>query len=240
VIVDHEEIPGFMPAMTMPFRAESADEVATLTAGQAIRFTLTVSRAGAMIRDIERIDDEAMQDFAGSEPLPRAPDGTPILLPGHAVPSFELIDQEGHSFGIGDYAGRPVLLTFIYTRCPIPDYCPLMSRNFQILQPEARRAGVTLLSISFDVEHDTPAVLKEYASRLTDDTAHWRFATGTPEQIAYAATLFGVFYEEDGLEINHSLSTALIGSDGRVREIWRGNRWTPEEVLAVIRTDPAL
>ncbi|ARA92362.1 hypothetical protein AWN76_003710 [Rhodothermaceae bacterium RA] len=240
VIVEHEAIPGLMPAMTMPFNADASVDVQALQPGQAIRFTFVVTRDSSWIRDVEVLPDDALPRHpAGADTRPRpAPDERPILQPGDPVPPVALIDQDGAPLALSDFEGQPLLLTFIYTRCPIPDFCPRMSRHFATLQDSlTARYGevVRQLSISFDPAHDTPAVLRDYAARYTTNTRQWVFATGTPEQIARVTHLFGVYATTgDGQTIDHNLATALIGPDGRVVEIWRGNRWTPDEVLAAV------
>lgn len=241
VIVEHEAIPGLMPAMTMPFNVDSSVDVAGLEQGQAIRFEFVVTRDSSWMRNVHPLPDDALPLHPAAEEAPTltAPDATPILQPGDPVPPVELADQDGEPIQLADYQGRPLLITFIYTRCPIPDFCPRMSRHFQVLQDSlTARYGdeVQQLSVTIDPAYDTPAVLRAYAARYTSNTEQWTFATGSAEQVGRAAHLFGVFYEEDGSQINHNLATALIGPEGTVEELWRGNRWTPSDVLAAVRT----
>jgi protein SCO1/2 len=163
----------------------------------------------------------------------------PALQRGDRVPAFTLSqDQNGEAVHLSDYEGDVLVLTFIYTRCPIPDYCPLMSKNFAQLQdmlPPALQDDVHLLSVSFDPERDTPPVLRDYAQRYTDDLSNWTFATGTEAEVRQVTDRFGVFTEQEEGQIVHSLRTALIGPDGRVRALWRGNDWAPQEVLAEVK-----
>lgn len=235
VVVDHEDIPNLMPAMTMRLRALDASELRDVAAGDAIAFRLNLNSDSTWIDRVAVLEPDAVEGRP-SQPAIHENDGLTMAMPGEQVPSFSLIDQDGSEVSADDLRGRPYLATFIYTRCPLPDYCPLMSTRFQEIQ---RRLAiddrdVMLVSISIDPEYDTSTVMAEYGSRLTDDTSTWLFATGNPAQISRVATIFGVFYSEDNGEINHNLSTVLVGSDGRVRSIWRGNEWTVDEVVQTI------
>ena len=138
---------------------------------------------------------------------------------GETVPDFALIDQNGQAVRLSDFKAKAVVLTFIYTRCPIPNFCPLMSKNFAELQRRLSQefpGKAHLLSISIDPEFDTPEVLKNYAARYNSDEQHWTFATGTREEIEFTGALFGLIQEPAGGLINHDLRTALIGPDGRL------------------------
>ena len=243
VIVEHEDIPGYMPAMTMPFTAQDALELESLRVGDAIRFRLVVRAKQSWIEQVERLPEDALplHPAAENEPVLDVPGGTRMLEVGDIVPDLQLTDQDGETFRLANFRDRTLVLTFIYTRCPIPDFCPLMSRNFQRLQTGLKAAfgeRVLLLSISFDPAHDTPEVLRDYAARYTDDLTNWTFATGSPEEIGQATTLFGVFTEEAEGQIVHNLTTALIGPDGRLLKLWRGNDWKPAEILAALKRGP--
>lgn len=243
VIVEHEAVPGYMPAMTMPFTAGTAQELSGLRVGDAIAFTLAVSRDSAWIYDVQPLPDDALPAHPAGDAPPRPSVGTadvPLLQAGDQVPAFRLTSQDGEPVRSADYRGKALVVTFIYTRCPLPNYCPLMSEQFAALQPRLKqRFGerARLLSISFDPKHDTPAVLRRYARRYIDSTAAvpWTFATGTEEEIGRVTSLFGVFTSDGpGGEIQHNLTTAVIGPEGRVERIWRGNDWTPQEVMDAV------
>lgn len=238
VTIQHEDVPGFMPAMTMDFEFRDPQEVAAIRVGDAVAFKLVVTEKDSWITNVQRIDDASVR-------LP-APPATPPkrnevarLKEGNALPAFELVDQSGRPIRRETFAGRPLLLTFIFTRCPIPNYCPLMGQNFRTLQQAIRaepnlKGRVNLLSISFD-EHDTPALLAGYAATFTDDLDSWRFATGTPDEVQKLTRAFAVLVQPEGGTISHGLATALVGADGVIRHLWRGNGWKPDEVLAALR-----
>lgn len=243
VIVEHEAVPGYMPAMTMPFEAREADELDGLSMGDAVRFRLVVTSERSWIERVERLPRDALpvHPAAENEPKLTVPGKARLLEAGDVVPDIRLTNQDGEPIRLNDFEGQALLVTFIYTRCPLPDYCPLMSRNFRQLQPRLEQAfegRAHLLSISFDPEYDTPAVLKDYAARYTDDLSNWTFATGEPEEVGRAAALFGVYTEASEDQIVHNLTTALIGPDGRLVKVWRGNDWKPEEVLRTVARMP--
>ena len=235
LFIQHEEIPGYMPAMTMPFRTLDTTAVARLSLGDPIAFTFHVTRDSAWITDIRRLPPGTRLNLdAGPRPTLH---GLPLLQEGDPLPDATLLTQDSLQLRLSDLQGRALLLTFIYTRCPVPDFCPLMSRRFQQLQePLKARFGdhTRLLTISFDPAYDTPSVLRRYAQQYTDDTRHWIFATGDTTTIRRLATQFGVHYEAAAGEIIHNLTTALVAPDGRIGRIWRGNRWTTDEVLAAV------
>ena len=250
LIVEHEAIEGYMPPMTMPLTAKDSSELRGLNVGDAIGFRLRISADSSWITHVERLPDSAVVKHPAAAPSPRYTRRSekPALQEGDAVPGFTLSrDHNGRRVRLSDYEGQALAMTFVYTRCPLPDYCPLMSKNFAQLQdmiPAELKSDVELLSISFDPEHDTPQVLSGYAQRYTSDLSNWTFATGTQEEVRQVTGLFGVFTEQAEGQIVHDLRTALIGPNGRVREIWRGNDWQPKDVLhaaerAVARTDTA-
>ena len=240
VFVEHEEIPGYMPAMTMPFEARDPDVLPALGVGDAVAFRLVVGPERSWIEGVERLDDDALPEHPAETSVPRpiAGGGASLLSPGDAMPDVQLRDQAGDAVRLSDYRGQALVLTFVYTRCPIPDFCPLMSRNFQRLQPALRQAygdRAHLLAVSFDPEYDTPEVLRDYARRYTDDLTNWTFATAGPVELARLTAPFGVFTEAEGEQILHNLVTAVVGPDGRLIRLWRGNEWEPGEVRSAVQ-----
>ena len=236
-VVAHEDIPGFMPAMTMPFHVRRAQ--GAVQPGDKIDATLVVTDKESWLEDLT----------VKARGLPTTKRGSGLQPMGAAVGDlvgdFGLVNQDGHAIHLGDYRGRTLVLTFIYTRCPLPEFCPLMMRNFQKLDDglagDAALLGRThLLSISFDTAFDTPEVLRSFGSAFVKDRgngrfAHWELATGSPQQIKAVADYFGlVFWGEEG-QITHSLCTAIVAADGRVAKVYRDNLWTVEEALAEIR-----
>lgn len=239
--VEHEEIPGYMPPMIMPLPVEDPSMTASLESGDAIQFELTVSNDSTWISDIQSIPDSAVARKPAQTIQPidnKSKDGPQPLQEGDQVPSdLTLIDQTGTPFQLGDFRGQTLVFTFVYTQCPLPDFCPLMSKQFATLQPMLRdKFGeqVHLLSVSFDPANDTPAVLRDYADDYTDRLDTWTFATGDTSSVRRATSLFGVYTESEKDEITHNLVTAVIGPDGTVHRLFRGNDWKPDDVLRAV------
>lgn len=232
VTVAHKAVPGYMDAMTMEFAVEPRSDVSTLAMGDRLRATLVVAGDRSWIENLERLDGEAagFEVEGGREPEI-----------GAVLPAFELVDSNGHSFGPQRFAGRPTLLTFIYTRCPLPDYCERMTSNFEAVALELKAAGdnaPALLVISIDPDYDSPEVLREYARKRVSQQSpvdRWTFATGSTESIRDIASFCGLSYETRSGQIVHSLRTIVISPDGRVAAILRGNSWTAEEAVAELR-----
>lgn len=240
VVIEHEDIPGFMPGMTMPFAVKQPALLRGLSPGEPVRFDLVVTRDDSWVSGIEPRSGTAPGQLKASAPgLSRSGGIQPeALTNGQRVPDFELTDENAHQVHLHDFQGKVVLVTFVYTRCPLPNYCPLMSRNFASLQQRLGKefpGRFHLVTISFDPEHDTPEVLKHYAEAFTQDESTWSFATGTPQQIQQLGGEFGLAYFPEAGSLTHDLRTALIAPDGRLVHIWRSNVWTPYEVQRRVR-----
>jgi protein SCO1/2 len=233
--IAHEAIPGFMPAMEMPFTVKDPQALRGLAQGDTVRFELIVTKDDSWIDRVEKTTDAPAPALPAS-PSPEAASNEIEI--GQTVPDFALTDQNGHPFRLQDLRGKAVVLTFIYTRCPLPNFCPLMNRNFASLQERFAKelpGKVQLLSISFDPQFDTPAQLKQYASVYQKDDKDWVFATGTREQVDYVTSMFGLVREPANGFINHDLRTALISPGGKLVHVWRSNVWTPYEVQRMVR-----
>jgi protein SCO1/2 len=236
--IEHENITGYMPSMTMPFPVKHPEQARGLRVGDGIQFKLVVTDMNASVDDIRKIDAATVR--LGQQKMGTRMTNAARLKEGDRWPDFTLKDQDGRTVTQADFAGRPVLVTFFFTSCPIPNYCPLMSQNFAAIQKElakdeADKDAVQFLSISFDPEHDTPQRLAAYAATFTHDTENWRFATGTPDEVARLTSACSVYVQTEGGTISHGLCTALVGPRGVIRKIWRGNSWTTAEVIEAIR-----
>lgn len=239
VVIAHEEVAGFMDAMTMPFTLIDEWAFDNIAIGDSIRAVLVVDGDRSWLEQSVITRESLATDSSAPNALTSEPQ------PGDSVASFTLVNQTGKNINTNDYQGRALLLTFIYTRCPLPEYCPLMTANFarvsQLLQAEpALSAKTHLLSITVDPTYDTPQVLKRYAAAHAETSGKssstaWEFATGTPEQIQGIAGFFGLNYFAEKDQIVHSLRTALIAPDGKVYKIYRGNDWKPEQVVSDLR-----
>jgi protein SCO1/2 len=237
VTLAHEAIPGYMAAMTMAYPIKDKWAFDVLQPGQTLHATLVVASDRAWLEGIV-VSEEAKPE---SRSLAPAESVRPLLA--QEVPDFSLLNQDGKRIHLHQYHGQVLLLTFIYTRCPLPDYCPLMSKNFAKILGEVRNdpklfPSTHLLSISIDPEYDKPAVLRAYGLDCAGNPhpfEHWEFASGTPEQVRKVAEFFGLKFWTEGGQIVHALVTALIGPDGKVAKLYRGNDWQPAQVVSDLR-----
>ena len=223
MLVSHRAIAHYMPAMLMPFRAESAAELAALHPGARIAFELAVTRGSSVARNIR----------PSGAPDAELPSPAEKLAIGSALPDFELTDQQGRTLRAADIRGKVVAIDFIYTRCPLPDVCPRLSANFAVLQRRFRdRMGVSLLllSVTVDPEFDTPTVLAEYARRWAAGTG-WRFLTGDVAKLA--ASLGEIYWADEG-SIGHNSTTSIIGRDGRLAAQVEGSSYRPDQLAHLI------
>ena len=165
---------------------------------------------------------------------------------GDAVPDFKLINQDGRAIHLGQFRGKDLLITFIYTRCPLPNFCPLVTHNFALIQKQLTASPSAypkthLLCVSFDPDHDTPERLRAYgATYIGSDAksafADWDFAVPEKPTLLEMAKFFNVGITNEADEtITHTLSTTLIGADGKVVRFYPGNEWTPEQILADVK-----
>jgi protein SCO1/2 len=233
VTVKHQDIPGFMPAMTMPFKVRDARMLGPLVPGDLVRATLVVLEDDAYLVAIEKTGHADLPPAAAT-----VTPAVELLKPGEALPDVTLVDQDGRPFRLPSLAGSAIVVTFIYTRCPLPNFCPLMDRNFAAIQraiTSGRIRGVRLVSISFDPAYDTPAVLKAHAASVGADPAVWTFLTGNGTTIEALGARLGLAVlreANDPASITHNLRTAVFDRQGKLKTIYSGNEWTPPEILA--------
>ncbi len=232
VTIRHNDIEGFMPAMTMPFKVKNRGLLQGRAPGDLVTGRLAVTDTDAWLTDLTVVGHSEVKPAAGE-----APD-VAVLQPGSAVPDARLVDSRGRPFQFASLRGRVVALTFIYPRCPLPDYCPLMDRQFQAvvgrLRADARlRDSVRMLSISFDPEYDTPAVLDAHARSAGADGTLWRFASADRQTLDAFLPSFGmVVIREDPGGITHNLRTAIVDREGRLVTIYDGNEWSADQLIS--------
>lgn len=239
ILVKHDDIPGFMPAMTMPYVVKDAALLDGRATGDLITATLVVEPELAHLTVITKTGAAPIPEDARTD-IPAAA-GVRLLRAGDPAPGTPLIDQDGQPIAITDFAGAAAAITFIYTRCPLPQYCPLLDRRFVEVQArvkgDAALAGkVRLLSISFDPKFDRAAVLAAHAAKLEADPRLWRFATAEEAIVDRLAATFGVnvIREVDGT-ITHNLRTAVIDPAGRVTAILNDNMWTVDDLVRELK-----
>lgn len=241
VAISHEAIPGLMEEMTMPYTLKDASAYDAMKAGDKITATLVVAGERTWLENPVIVHTET--DPSSPPQASPAQPGEP--QPGAEVPDFTLTNQDGKQIKLSQYRGRALALTFIYTRCPLPDFCTLMSNNFAeidraLAQDRTLASKSHLLSVSVDPAHDTPKVLRSYGATHTGNYAderfeRWELATGDPAEVRRMANFFGLVYDEQGDQIVHSLRTAVVAPDGKLYKIYRGNEWKPEEILRDFR-----
>jgi protein SCO1/2 len=238
VQIKHEAIAGYMDAMTMSFGVKDRALLQGRAPGDLVRGTLMVTDTDAWLSSLEKTGTASLP---AAEPETTAPAPVVNLLePGQQVPDEGFVDQEGKLWRPAMLAGKAYALTFIYTRCPLPTYCPLMNRNFRAAQQlvasrGALRDQVRFVTISFDPEFDTPALLKRFATAIGADLGTWTFLTGERAAIEAFAGRFGVsvMREPDTPgTITHNLRTAVVGPPGTIAKIYSGNEWTPARLAA--------
>ncbi len=234
ITVNHGDIPGFMPAMTMPYRVNNPGLVEEVQPGDKIAAEVIVSKDGNgyWLEDV-RITDESGRGQIKPPAAPR------MLVPGERVPDVALINQDGRTIHLADFAGKALLVTFIYTRCPMPNFCPRLSSQFARIHNELKKKpsdyGKThLLTISFDPKYDTAAVLRKYGLAYLDGDengfAHWDFASTDAKDLDRLAQAFGLQYEVEDNQISHSMNIVLITPDGTVAKFWSTD-WTWTELM---------
>ncbi len=235
VVIEHEDVPGLMPGMTMPFIVGNETEAARLQTGDRVRFHFLIgdeSRA----QDFEIIGRETTSSAIASAPRSRVR----RLKIGDQVPAFHLIDQDGHGFSEADLAGRFTVVTFIFTRCPVPEFCPATTSKFKALQgaiaTDAKlQDQANLLTVTLDPEFDRPEILRAYGEAVGADFARWHFLTGETQAAGDFARAFSVFAERKAGTLDHTLCTTLIDPRGHIVDLWRGNGWQPADVLGSLR-----
>ena len=233
VTISHENVEGLMPAMTMPFTVPNQADLDYLAPEDRVTATLVIDGSQSWLENlfVTRISADSSA-ASGAPPRTEA-------QPGDEVPNSMLRNQDGELISLHDYRGKALLLTFIYTRCPLPEYCTLMSNNFaqidrQLEKDPAIYARTHLLSVSLDPKFDTPPVLRSYGAahteRYENETfEHWEFASG--ERVKDLAQFFGLTYFGENDQITHGLKTVIVAPDGKVAKVYTGNEWKPEDVV---------
>jgi len=235
LVVDHENIPGFMGAMTMPYPVAASVDLSGVEAGDRITARVVVHKEG----DYE-LTKVAVTDSSHRKEVAE----TRQLFPGEEIPDVELVNQDGKRIRLSDFRGKTVLLTFIYTRCPMPTFCPRLSSLFAAVEKELAKdpeefRRTQLVSVSIDPKFDTPPVLRKYGLAYLGGEeqgfGHWSFTVPTPENLKKLAQAFALIYEEEDNQIAHSMSTVLIDPGGRLVKEWNVSDWTSSEAVAAMR-----
>ena len=236
--IKHQDIAGYMPAMTMTFAAKDAAMIAGREPGEIVTATLEVGDTWSRLTAVQ---------VTGKGPIAALPAeialAEGILVEGDPLPKGSFVDQTGRARALTEWNAGPVAITFTYTRCPIPEYCPRVDRQFAELQSviaedPALAGKARLITISFDPAHDTPEVLRAHAKKLGADPSVWTFMTGKREDVELFAARFGVAVTRSGdtaADIMHNLRTIVAGADGRIRKLHSGSEWTAAQIAGDLR-----
>jgi protein SCO1/2 len=236
VKIKHEEIPGYMIAMTMPFDVKDTNELAGIGPGDPVSFRLIVTDTDGWIDQIRRTGPKT-NDLPVTPYLKFVRDFEPLNV-GDPIPEYHFTNQFGQAFSTAQFKGQALAINFIFTRCPFPTFCPQTARNFSEVQSKllARADGPTnwhLMTVSFDPEFDKPDVLKAYSQNYQANPDRWTFATGSVADITALGSKFGLtFWRDETGSISHNLRTLVIDASGCVQNIITGNEWTPDELVA--------
>jgi protein SCO1/2 len=238
ILVKHDEIPGLMAAMTMPWKVQTPGMLDNIGPGDLILSEIVVDNNQGVVTKITKLGTAKPE-----VPAPAGPSksGVKYLAPGDAVPNQAFVDQNGRASNFDTVRdNRAMAVTFIYTKCPIPTFCPAMDRQFAEAQALIKEKGLQgkagLLSVSFDPKNDTPVVLAQHARKLGADPKVWTFVTGDREEIdRFASSLLLTLVRGEAAnpdEIGHTLRTTVIDRNGRIAKSYAGADWAPAELVA--------
>jgi protein SCO1/2 len=240
VVIQHEAVPGYMPAMTMPFVDRNPSELAGLRHGDSITFQLNVTSTDGWIDHVAKTGVVQVIEAGSGSPIIQVVRDVPPLDVGDELPVCHFTNELGQNVNTSQFRGQALAFTFFFTRCPYPNFCPYVSHGFEETQKKLMAmtnapANWHLISISFDPENDTPATLKAYADLRDFDPARWDFVTGDLADLTAFGNQFGEYFGHDGAGgINHNLRTVVVDARGHIQRIIQGNTWTSDELVAEI------
>lgn len=238
IVIRHEAIAGFMPAMTMPFTARDPRQIVALQPGDRIKFRLLVTADESWIDSVERITDGAPSPPPTFETAAArvVRDVEPLNI-GDVMPDYAFTNQFGKPARFSDFRGKVVAVTFVFTRCPLPEFCPRMLKNFSAavsaLEKSTNAPAWHLLTLTIDPAFDTPEVLRLHAERYKYDPRQWTFLTGAMIDIDAITEQVGLVFrrQTSSALLDHNMRTLVVDPEGRLRKIFVGNTWKPEELV---------
>ena len=239
VVIQHEDVTNYMPAMTMPFDVKDPGELKGLQPGDSVAFRINVTDRDAWIDQITKLS-AAQPAQAAARPNWRVVRDVEPLKVGDALPEYHFTNELGRAVSTREFKGQAMVFTFFFTRCPYPTFCPFLSHSFADTQTKLQAmpggpANWHLLSISFDTEIDSPSTLKAYAGVYHYDPEHWSFVTGDLTEISAIADQVGAYFGHDESGgITHNLRTVVVDTQGRVQRVFTDNRWTSDDLAAEI------
>ena len=236
IIVKHEDIPGFMPKMTMEFDLRDTNEVRGLAPGDTITFMVKANEEDSWIEGLRRASTNDVVAAAPVEPSSATLLHVADLKTGDIMPDAELLSETGQNIRLSDFHGRALAFTFIFTRCPLPEYCPRMNQHFNrarnlLLERKGAPTNWQFLSISFDPDFDKPGVLTRYAYSYRGPRAdRWLFAAAPTNVMAAMASQLDFRFANEGGSFIHNLRTVVLDPKGRIYRQFDGNKWKPDEL----------
>lgn len=223
VVIKHQAISNYMDAMTMPFKVKEPEELAGFHRGDEITFQLHVTETESWVDGITKIGTVPLGE--NKTPTNSQPAQIQVAPPKHPLLDYKFTNELGQAVSLNDFRGQALAITFFFTRCPLPDYCPRLSKNFQEASQKLKSmtnapGNWHFLSITFDPEFDSPAMLKAYGESYGYDPAHWSFLTGPADKIGELARQSGVTYESDAGTINHNFRTLIVDTSGHLQMVF--------------------
>ena len=242
VTIHHQAIPGYMMEMTMDFNVKNTNALSGISPNDEITFTLVVDENDEWVENIHRAGQstKAMTNKMSMQMDMAHGLMTSELKPGDLLPDYALTTEDGKQIHFSDFRGKALAFTFFFTRCPLPDYCPRMNNNFEetrkiLLTDTNASTNWQFLSISFDPEFDTPAVLSNYANVYRgDDANRWLFAAAATNVLADVAQRLDLMVMRQGNNISHNLRTVVLDPQGRIYKQFDSNQWTPQQLADAI------
>jgi protein SCO1/2 len=236
-IIKHDEIPNYMAAMTMEFETKNTNELQGLQPGDAISFRMIVTDDDGWIDQVKKLDTPPTE-LPSRATFRRVRDVDPLNV-GDELPEYHFTNELGRAVSLGDFKGKVIALNFLFTTCPFPTMCPRLAQNFSEAQKKLKEmpdapANWQLLTISFDPEKDTPAVLKGYAERYKYDPQRWSFLTGDLMEITAITEQFGQSFWREGGSLSHNVRTVVVDAEGKIQKIIPENKWTSDELVEEI------
>jgi protein SCO1/2 len=227
ITISHDRIPGFMEAMVMRFDVRIPKLLQGIQPGQQVYFRLVVDKKESYIDHLVLLSAEPVDPGKWQTPVV-----SKLVKVGERVPDFTLKDHNERSISLSQFQGKIVAVTFIYTRCPLPDYCPRMTDNFAELKKRfADEEGLVLLTITIDPQYDTPQILNEYARLFGGgESRNWHYLTGSKQDIIRVAGYFGLEYWPDNGTILHNLQTAVIDRSGKMAANLEGKEYSAKQL----------
>jgi protein SCO1/2 len=238
VTIQHEAVPGFMPVMTMPFAVTDARELNAITVGDTVAFRITVTAKDGWIDHLQKLAGApaVITNIPTTGPFRLVRDVDPLNV-GDPLPDYGFTNELGQPVRLSSFHGQALAITFIFTRCPYPTFCPRMSELFHdtlgvLARDSTAPTNIHFVTVSFDPDYDTPEQLKLYAEAHGYDPQRWNFLTGQLIDITALADCFGMKFWHEGGGLSHNLRTAVVDANGRVQKVLIGNNWTPESLAA--------